>query len=187
MENDTLNSENLQKIKSGDSEAFEVLFRACFQPLVNFIYRFVKDIEIAENLTQEIFLAIWKNRTGINPDLDFKIYLFRAARNKALNHLKKQKIENHLRLEIDLHSRRPKTPYDDLNEAELSEAIATGVENLPDKCRLIFAMNRFDGLTYKEISETLNISIKTVETQMGRALKSLRKSLIHCFEPMIRH
>jgi len=179
MQDDVFIKELLLEIRNGDNKAFGKFFRSSCQPLVNFTYRFVKDIRIAEELVQDVFVSIWQNRTRINPDLDFKVYLFKAAKNKALNYLKGLKANDNLLLNIDLSSCRVKTPYDGLNEKEIGEAIAQGLENLPDKCRLIFAMNRFDGLTYKEIAETLNISIKTVETQMGRALKFLRKSLIH--------
>ncbi|MCP4581181.1 MAG: RNA polymerase sigma-70 factor [candidate division Zixibacteria bacterium] len=179
MSSNLLTPDFLRKIQNGDIEAFETLFRAYFQRLVNFAYRFLRDIPTSENMVQDIFADIWRKRSRVNPDLDFKIYLYTAAKNRALKQLKRQNIENDLRLELNHSSNRPNTPFDDLNDSEISEAISRGIENLPDKCRLIFAMNRFDGLTYKEIASALGISIKTVETQMGRALKNLRKRLMH--------
>lgn len=179
MANERFTSEFLERVKAGDVDAFETLFRRNCQSLLNFARRFVRDDEIAENLVQDVFVEVWQNKSRIKPELNFRIYLFKAVKNKALNHLNRQNAENNLILHLDTSTGKSVSPEDDLRGREIRQAINQAIENLPEKCRLIFAMNRFDGLSYAEIADILKISIKTVETQMGRALKYLRKRLIH--------
>jgi RNA polymerase sigma-70 factor (ECF subfamily) len=187
MKIDMLTAEFIRNIKHGDVDSFEQLFRSNFQGLVSFTNRFVRDIDIAENLAQDIFVDVWRNRHRINPDLNFKVYLYKAAKNKALNYLKKLKAECNLLIQMELPSGSSPTPHDKFREQEIQSSIAKAIESLPEKCRLIFTMNRFDGLTYAEIADVLKISIKTVETQMGRALKYLRQRLAHLLALAVNH
>jgi len=107
------------------------------------------------------------------------MYLYRAAKNLSLNHLKHEKVvrewENEELMKIRLSENDPE---EELFQHELSFAIQRAIDRLPERCRLTFTLHRQEGLTYTEIASVLNISIKTVETQMGRALKTLRKLLL---------
>lgn len=164
------------RIRSGDAASFEALFYSYCQALVNFSRRYVKSAQAAENIVQDVFLRIWSNRKRLDPELKIKSYLYQAVKNQSLQQIRHSKIaerkDNNAAPEFTA-----RTPEDSLNEKEFSQAVHAAVCELPPKCRMIFCMNRFDHLTYAEIAEVQNISIKTVETQMSRALKSLRRSL----------
>lgn len=170
-------SELVKQVAAGDEKAFEILFKHYAQRLINFARRFVFDTTIAENFVQDVFLKVWANREQLDPEKSFKTYLFTAVRNQALHHLRHLEVERRSEENIDLFPEPIKTPEQELSEKEVEEYIRQAIGELPEKCQLIFYMNRFDQLTYTQIAEVQNISIKTVETQMGRALKYLRQRL----------
>ena len=135
------------------------------------------DLSIAENLIQDVFVTVWEKRATLNPDRSIKSYLYTATKNRALKHLRHEEVMRKNKGKIDLYSVAPSTPEDLISHAETAASIGRAIETLPEKCRLIFKMNRFDHLTYAEIAEVLEVSVKTVETQMGRALHALRHAL----------
>ena len=167
----------VRKIRGGDGEAFEALFRAFCQPLIDFACRYVRDTAVAEGLVQDVFVAIWSNRSQLNPALNVKSYLYTAVKNQALKHLRHLDVERRSEGEVALTFPRQKTPEDERRAEEIATAVHQAVDALPEKTRMVFSMNRFDHLTYAEIAQIQGISIKTVETQMGRALKFLRDRL----------
>jgi len=172
-------SSAIEKIRLGDIYTFEKLFRQHYHPLLQFANRFVCDLQIAKDIVQDIFLNVWSNREKLKPDHNIRPYLYIAVRNKSLKYLRHVKIEkqykiSHIELSIAIDS-----PEDAVNHKEFQTAIEKSIQALPLKCRTIFCMNRFDNLRYSEIATIQGISIKTVETQMGRALKLLRSQLKH--------
>jgi RNA polymerase sigma-70 factor (ECF subfamily) len=175
-----IESDWVGRIQAGDGAAFEKLFRMYCQPLVNFARRYVAKTETSENIVQDVFLRIWERRAQLNSGLNIKTYLFAAVKNEALKHLRHLEVERRSAEQIEQSTAKNPTPEDELNERAFAESVQRAIEDLPEKCRLIFSMNRFDQLTYKEIAEIQSLSIKTVETQMGRALKFLRTRL-HSF------
>lgn len=122
-------------------------------------------------------MTVWERRATLNPDRSIKSYLYTATKNRALKHLRHEEVKRKNKGKIDLYSVAPSTPEDLISHAETAASIGQAIEKLPEKCRLIFKMNRFDHLTYAEIAEVLEVSVKTVETQMGRALHALRHAL----------
>jgi RNA polymerase sigma-70 factor (ECF subfamily) len=171
--------DRVRQIRAGDGQAFEQLFSLYCQPLIHFVRRYVHDTSIAESLLQDIFLAVWANRSQLDLTRNIKTYLYTAAKNQALKHLRHNDVERQSAEEVTLAFPHPKTPEDERQEKEIAAAIYQAIEALPEKCRILFSMNRFDHLTYAEIAQIQEISIKTVETQMGRALKFLRQHLAH--------
>jgi RNA polymerase sigma-70 factor, ECF subfamily len=165
----------VERIRKGDEAAFGALFRAFYKDLCQFVHQYVRSEEIAEDNVQEIFLGIWVRRETWDPKGPIKPYLFRAARNRALNALRNHRTEFRWRDGSRRESRREPTPEDNLVYQELSAAIEQTIEGLPDRCREIFRLSRRSGLRHTEIASLLNISVKTVETQMGRALRALRR------------
>lgn len=164
----------------GDREAFEKIFRAYYKRLHGFAYSYVMQKEAAEDVVQTVFLNIWVQRESWDPPGRVKSYLFSAVRNKALNILRHQKVVDESEsdvVEIFKDLKKQKHSDEDYNLKELQAEIHKGIEALPPRCRQIFILNRRSGLTYHEIAEFLDISINTVNTQMGRALKSLREYL----------
>jgi RNA polymerase sigma-70 factor (ECF subfamily) len=154
----------------------EIVFRAHFQGMAAFVERYVRSPDMAEELVQDIFLKIWTKRSQLTEIESLKTYLYRAARNQALNHLRRLKLERRWQ-EEQAAAGEPATVFaadEDASGHELAEAVQSAIERLPPRCREIFLLSRDGGLTYAEIARTLEISVKTVETQMGRALKALR-------------
>ena len=169
----------LRRLRAGDERALEAIFRAHYAPMCGLVRRYVHAPDIAEELVQDVFFKLWDRREALG-DIDaLRTYLFRAARNTALNHLRRLKLEQAWEAEEAAGGERLSAGATDDEAAgrEVGEAVAAAIGRLPGRCREIFLMSREGGLTYGEIAAALGLSIKTVETQMGRALKSLRASL----------
>ncbi|MGQ0539793.1 MAG: RNA polymerase sigma-70 factor [Gemmatimonadaceae bacterium] len=172
-------AELARRMRLGDERALEIIFRTYYAGLVGFARRYVKSTEIAEELVQDLFFKVWSRRASLGEIDSLKTYLFRAARNTALNHLRRRKLEHDwleraVSVSADEHV---VSVSDEATEGELTEAVRAAVDRLPPRCREVFLLSRDGALTYNEIAKALGISIKTVETQMGRALKALRDSL----------
>jgi RNA polymerase sigma-70 factor (ECF subfamily) len=173
------------RIKNGDPAAFKELFFSYCQPLIRFAHRFLNDVPQSEDIVQDVFLKIWANRQHLNPQLNIKSYLYVAVKNHALKQLRHQKVRYKLEEKFQFFPSRTPTPEEIFNTHEIESTVTQAIEELPERCRLIFSMNRFDRLTYSEIAEILDLSVKTIETQMGRALKHLRKRLNHILQLMV--
>ena len=164
-------------IEHDDYYAFESLFKRMYNPLCQFCIKFVKSPEVAEELVSDVFYSIWKNRNRLIISSP-KAYLFASVRNKAFDHLRKVKKQIHCDLENATN-----LPADTANSQEilvlreLTASMEKSIARLPKQCRLIYELSRDQGLKYKEIATILQVSVKTVETQMGRALKHLRNSM----------
>jgi len=176
VEKSNSESEWIIKIRESDADAFKNLFETYCQALIYFAWRYVKSTQIAENIVQDVFLKMWLNRTKLNPALKIRSYLYKAVRNQAMQHLRKAKFENR-RENIQALDSSAKSPEDKLDEKEIAVSVQKAISELPSQCRLVFTMSKYSNLTYSEIAEIQNISIKTVEAHMGRALKLLRKRL----------
>ena len=137
----------------------------------------LRDRAVAEELVQDVMLELWRRRETLAPDGSAQAYLFQATRNRVLNHLRHLKIEQ--RSEPELQHESSATPHADSEvvQTELSDAVWMAVQSLPDRCREVFELSRVHGLKYAEIASQLGISVKTVEAQMGKALRTLRDRL----------
>lgn len=167
----------LKVIEEDDYAAFEALFKKMFSPLCQFCVKFVRSREVAEEVVSDVFYCIWKNRSRLMVSSP-KAYLYTSVRNKGLDHLRKIKKMVHCDLENATHLvAESANGQEILVLSELSQAMDQSVAKLPRQCRRIYEMSRDEGLKYREIASILQVSVKTVETQMGRALKHLRKSL----------
>ncbi|HEX6316055.1 MAG TPA: RNA polymerase sigma-70 factor [Gemmatimonadaceae bacterium] len=174
-------AELVRRIRAGDERALETVFRAHYAGMASFVQRFVRSADLAEELVQDVFLKLWSKREQLAEIETLRTYLFRAARNTALNYLRRAKLERKWREEQGTDDDPPTTfaADDEAVEQEVAVAVQEAINRLPPRCREIFLLSRDGGLTYAEIARSLEISVKTVETQMGRALKSLRSSLHH--------
>jgi len=174
-------AELVRRIRAGDERALETVFKAHYAGMASFTQRFVRSADLAEELVQDVFLKLWTKREQLAEIETLRTYLFRAARNTALNYLRRQKLERRWQEEQGVDD-DPPTSYaadEETTEQEVALAVQQAINKLPPRCREIFLLSRDGGLTYAEIARSLEISVKTVETQMGRALKSLRTSLHH--------
>lgn len=163
-------------LKQGNSRAFEQLFLKYQKKLYHFGYKILKNKEEAENLVQAVFMDIWENREQINEEKSFSGYIFKIAKNKIYNMLRK-KINEQLYLNyITEHSSETEELRTEGSVSPQSEEMYEKLINsLPERRKEIFLLSRNDGLTYKEIALKLNISENTVDTQIRNALDFLRK------------
>lgn len=167
----------IARIIGGDRDAFEVVFREHYASLVRFAEGMLRSREAAEDAVQDVLLNLWRQREVLRIDDSLRGYLYRAVRNRALNSARNDRVRREAVPHLALES--PEVPAGDaiVLEDELEIAVREAIDALPPRCREVFELSRFKGLRYAEIAETLGISVKTVETQMGRALRSLREKL----------
>jgi RNA polymerase sigma-70 factor (ECF subfamily) len=166
----------IAQIRSGDLKAYERIFNEYYEPLCLFARKTIGDMDKARDIVQEVFVVLYANKGMLQINTSLKSYLFKCVYNSCLNNLKQQKVyayhHEHLRknaASIDGH--------DAILKTELEEKIRIAIESLPDQCRRIFKMNRYDGMKNSEIATELGISIRTVETQISKALNILRANL----------
>ena len=164
-----------------NSNLFESLFAQWYKPLCRFALRMVGDPELAEDVVQEVFVKFWERRDSLPQDLVPKAYLYKAVYNACLNAITRQKRTVSMAPEIS-----DTTPGDqdsdlDLRRQEVQKGIDSGLEELPPACKQVFELSRFEEMSYKEIAETMEISPKTVEAHMSKALRILRKHLMPFF------
>lgn len=154
---------------------FEKLFRTYYAPLVAFAAGMVGSTDAAEDLVQEIFVAVWRRRAELAPAAVSRAYLYKAVRHRALNTLRHDRIARDS-AEPPEQSFVP-SAEDELIHNEIESLVRAAISRLPERARLMFTLSRDEGLTYAEIAGVTGVSVKTVETQMGRALRALRQSL----------
>ncbi|MDN5203835.1 RNA polymerase sigma-70 factor [Fulvivirgaceae bacterium BMA10] len=161
-----------------DDQSFERIFKENFTVLTNIAYSVVKDSDVAKDVVQQVFLKMWRNREGLNVQSSLKNYLHRSVINTSLNHLEKEKRLTEM---SEGHTNNLAFAKNDVEQQvvrnEVEMKVKEAVSALPIRCQTVFSLSRFEGLSNKEIADHMDISIKTVENQMGKALKSLRESL----------
>ncbi|MEQ8909909.1 MAG: RNA polymerase sigma-70 factor [Vicingaceae bacterium] len=167
-----------QHIKNGDRKAFEQLFRTYYTALCRFACGYLKDMAQAEDTVQTVFVKLWEKRDSLAVESSLKAYLFQAVKNSCFNALKHEKVKAEHQ-SFQFHNAESKSEERTLETNEINELIHKKLDELPEKRKVIFLMSREEGLKYAEIAEKLNISVKTVETQMSLALKFLREQLKH--------
>jgi RNA polymerase sigma-70 factor (ECF subfamily) len=171
-------TEIIGRIRRGDVGQFELLFRSSYVSLVRYAKTLIKDHDTAEEIVQDLFFRLWKDKEKLNIESSLNGYLFRSVHNKCLHYIEHNRVvERHAEEMLYQQSESLESPSDILNYKELQEKVARILERLPERCGRIFTMSRFEGLKYSEIAERLSVSIKTVEANMGRALKEFRKEL----------
>jgi RNA polymerase sigma-70 factor (family 1) len=170
------------KFIQGDSQAFEILFKLHYTKLTLFANRFTNDLAAAEEIVSDVFTLLWEKGHEITIITSLRSYLFTTVKNRSLNYLKHQKIENlyvNYLEKNNLLNEMMCAVENGYEEKELETQIKQAISTLPEKCREVFVMSRFSDMRYKEIASQLNISPKTVERHMGIALEKLRKILKH--------
>ena len=171
----------ITRLTQGDEKAFVALFKLYFEKLTLFANRFVNNMPMAEEITADVFTHLWEKGHEISFSTSVSSYLFKMVQNRCLNYLKRQKIEN---LYVNYLERNNlldevcNTVELGFEEKELTHQINAAINSLPEKCREIFVMSRFNDMKYREIAGKLNISPKTVERQMSIALEKLRQILL---------
>lgn len=167
----------MQKIKEGDRKSFESIFRMYYGDLCAYSNKITEDSDKSQEVVQEVFIKFWEKNQKINISHSIKAYLFRAVHNTALNSLKKRKNEERFPEGMEI-SEEPNFDFSIIDDNEiLKEKIYQAIEELPVQCKKIFILNKIEELKYKEVAEKLDISVRTVETQVRRANMKLREIL----------
>ncbi|MEZ5072039.1 MAG: RNA polymerase sigma-70 factor [Bacteroidales bacterium] len=157
-----------------NERSFEALFRDHFPGLLGFARKILGSEDDARDVVHRVFVALWEKRREVDATVSLKSYLYTSVHNRSLNVIRDRKKFSDADLPEQADGWDASTH---LESAELEEKIRAVIAALPEKCREVFEMNRFEGLKYAEIAETLGISVKTVENQMSKALKILREKL----------
>jgi RNA polymerase sigma-70 factor (ECF subfamily) len=166
-----------EKIKNNDEKAFEKLFHMYYGQLCLFASRILQDDIAAEEIVQDFFVKLWEKRKEFSIETSVKSYLYRSVRNLCLNLIEHNNIKlRHAQSVLATHEQHI-SDGDGFTEIDLAKKIEESIQALPEKRREIFRLSREQGLKYREIAEKLNISVKTVEAQMGLAIKTLREKL----------
>lgn len=158
-----------------DPVQFEMAYKQYFTMLVGFAFQYVEDQDVAQDIVQEVFGNIWNQSDKIEIRTSLKSYLFGAVRNACFNHLRHEKVVASHGAEVKKDNTHDQPNF--LEMDELKEKVDQALSQLPEKRRRIFELSRFEGRKYHEIADELNVSVKTVETQMSRALKVMRETL----------
>ena len=168
----------LIRLLDDDSDrAIVLLFEAYYSYICRAVYKIIPDRVLVEDLAQEVFLELWRKRNQLRVTSSLKAYLRRAAVNKALNYIRDERVK------LTDEERAPEQKatqagaLQQMQVKELQQVIDKAVDSLPDRCRIVFVLSRFEDMTYNEIAEQLGISIKTVENQISKALRTLREYL----------
>jgi RNA polymerase sigma-70 factor (family 1) len=165
-------------IKQGNERIFEETFRKYYQSLCNYANSILKEMDESEEIVQNLFLSIWEKRSDLEITISLKSYLYRAVHNHCLNRIKHLKIrEEYQQYATNFYDASYESVSQTIMKNELEQKIEEAIKKLPEQCRLIFRMSRFEELKYNEIAEKLELSPKTVENQIGKALKFLRIEL----------
>jgi RNA polymerase sigma-70 factor (family 1) len=167
------------RIKAGDQDMFAEIFSVYYKDLVMFAFSFTHVMGDSEEIVQDVFVKLWDEHENINISDSIKSYLLKSIQNRCIDwHRHKKVVNNHSNYIIE---NSPLYEYDTDNyilSSELEHMIEKAIGSLPEKVKEAFEMNRNDGLKYQEIAVKLNVSVRTVEVRISKALELLRKSLI---------
>jgi len=167
----------INEIQEGNLEEFENVFRLYYPLLCHYALQILKEANLAEEIVQNLFCHIWENKQNLNIHTSLKAYLYKATYQNCLQYLRKKAVRIEYGEYIKRNGSEQSTISVSIEEHEIQTIIKNTLSNLPLRCSKIFRMSRFDGLKYHEIADKLSISVKTVEANMGKALKAFRKNL----------
>lgn len=172
-----------QQLRSGNTKAYDFLMDTYYKSLCIYAYSLTKDYDNAEDIVQNVFVEIWINRKNIKPELSIKSYLYRSVYNKFIDFCRKNKPVIFLEKKV-LEAIDSIVENEEQDLGESIKLIYSEIEKLPSKCKEIFLLNKREGLTHVEISEHLDISLKTVEGHITRAFKILKQKLGNKMKPV---
>lgn len=170
-------------LQKGDRAVYEMVFHEHYRPLCAFARTFLTDPDEAEEVVQNVFVALWEKRNTLEVEASLRSYLFRSVRNACLNRLKHDKVRLQHRAHA-LYSASADSVFNHVDMQELESRLKAALDKLPEQCRKVFELSRFQEMRYAEIADHLQISPKTVENHMGKALKILREEL-HDYLPLV--
>lgn len=175
----------LKGISRGDRKIYDLVFKSYYSGLCAFANDYLRSPDAAREISQEVFLYLWENRSKIRIKSSLKAYLYRSVHNRCLNYIRDNLTLQHKEIRVDQLKKQadllfieiPEGIYDRFFSDQVEKELETAIELLPEQCKMIFRLCRYDNLTYPEIAKRLNISSSTVKTQMSRAMKKLREKM----------
>jgi RNA polymerase sigma-70 factor (ECF subfamily) len=171
--------ENTTAFLQGDVRAYEATYKELYKPLFIYALGILNSQASAEEIVQNVFMKLWEKKETLKIETSLKAYLYKAVHNHSLNAIKHNKVvqqyETHL--SHTMTHKETDSAERDASHKQLQGRLRQALSELPEQCRTVFQMSRFEDLKYKEIAERLSISPKTVENHMGKALKLLRGKL----------
>ncbi|MBA4054065.1 MAG: RNA polymerase sigma-70 factor [Marivirga sp.] len=165
----------INAIREGNTFAFQQVFNANYQALCQYSFTILKDSAEVQDIVQSVFLKIWEKRNELEIKLSIRSYLFKAVYHQCMNQLEHRTVK--LKHRVYSNYTQTVTQPPETFPLELEENITAAINGLPEQCRIIFMMSRYDEMRYAEIAEQLKISVNTVENQISKALKILRSRL----------
>lgn len=173
-------SQIVLRLKQGDQSAFAEVFNSYSESMVRYAFTLLKDQDDAEDIIQQLFVQLWTKRETLEVTSSLKSYLYRSVHNSCLNKIKQIGVRERYVSAVQQTDTGTAAAASQLMERkEIAHAIEAAMNELPEQCRKVFRMSRFDQLKYQQIADELGISVKTVENQMGKALKHMRSKLQH--------
>ena len=167
----------LEKLAEGDQNAFSTVFKAYYKDLVLFAFTFTKDTDDAEEAVQEVFVRLWEKHRELKLHGSLKSYLLKSVQNYCLDEIRRRNFREHYAGEMDIQSLYVNDTEDYILYTDLLNQIDRLLAQMPDEVAQTFRMNRFDGLKYQEIADQLNVSLRTVESRISKALHLLHQAL----------
>jgi len=161
-----------------DEAAFEQVFKTHYKNLHAYACAMLKNEDEAEEIVQQVFFKLWERSHNLSISGSVAAYLYRAVHNEGLNWLKHQKIKASHQLHIAYSMKNKSEPVAGMQQKELENKFRQALNELPEQCRTVFQLSRYEDMKYREIADKLEISVKTVENHMGKALKLLRTKLV---------
>ena len=161
---------------SGPEAAFEAAFKSNFKALHAYAHSVLQDELMAEEIVQNVFLKLWESRERMTIHTSLRAYLYKSVYHESLNYVKHKKVQRKY-MEEAMAEQKHRQADEMVGDSELRRQLHAALQRLPEKCRTVFQLSRFEELRYQEIAERLGISVKTVEAHMGKALKLLRLRL----------
>ena len=167
----------IEQLHSGSRQAFETVFRTYYKMMCSFAVFYTRDSDLAEEIVQDLFCKIWEKHSSLKINTSLKSYLYKSTYNHLLNHLRQEEVsKKYVKSQLEISG----SGYENTDrfiQKQLADQIQKAIDSLPEKRREIFILSRNNGLKYQEIAEVLDIKLKTVESQMVKALEHLRQNL----------
>jgi RNA polymerase sigma-70 factor, ECF subfamily len=171
--------ETIEALQQGDAVVFEMIFKNYYERLCNYANSFISDMDEAEEIVQTTFITLWEKKTQIDIHTSMKSYLYQAVHNQCLNKIKHDHVKQ-THFEYITYQNNIESPdgYQNMVGKELDEMINNSINSLPPQCRTVFMLSRFENCSYAEIAKQMNLSVKTIENHMGKALRIMRMQLV---------
>ena len=180
--------EKIYKMLLNQEEGFKYIYELFYPRLWYFVKEYIKNEQDSKDIMQDIFMTLWEKRDSLKADTNLNAYLFTLAKNQCLNYLKHKQVMEKYAKEAETEQEMMLTYYamnafdpEQMDIESLELMVEEAIKQLPEQCRKVFELDRFEGLKYKEIAQKMGISVKTVEAHISNALKILRIALKDTF------